>query len=170
MTVFVMVPDKFVNVDGKFLQLEKLPESPIKGLHALHWDGEKGEAEIHEPVYQNYQFDNTEYDKFITPYVNAYNEYYNVLIKQQEERDAWYKEMRASKEQCFIRLREERDKRLAACDYIMTTDVYNSLSDTKKAEWTAYRQALRDITELEGAPWDGGDDGVTVPWPTMPSK
>ena len=60
-----------------------------------------------------------------------------------------------------MRLRAERDSRIAATDYLMTTDY--PLTEAQREKVTAYRQALRDLPEQEGAPWD--DD--TIPWPVL---
>lgn len=49
---------------------------------------------------------------------------------------------------------------LSSCDW---TDLPNCpLSTAKKAEWAAYRQALRDITNQTGFP-------STIVWPTQPT-
>lgn len=47
-------------------------------------------------------------------------------------------------------VRNHRTVLLKACDWINGADV--SLSDEKKAEWVAYRQALRDITDHPNFP------------------
>ena len=65
--------------------------------------------------------------------------------------------------QPLTKLREERDQRLAKCDYIFVTD-YPHASAEVKAAWATYRQALRDLPttvtptlnrrgELEGFEW-----------------
>lgn len=64
----------------------------------------------------------------------------------------------------FATLREERDYRLARTDYLMQSD-YPLEPDTRKVV-IAYRQALRDLPALPGAPWDGG--GTRTPWPANP--
>ena len=64
----------------------------------------------------------------------------------------------------FGRLRQERDARIAATDYLMTSDY--PLTDTQRAAVTAYRTALRDLPAQDGAPWDGGEE--QTPWPEMP--
>ena len=46
--------------------------------------------------------------------------------------------------QPLSKLREERDQRLAKCDYIFVTD-YPHASAEIKATWATYRQALRDL-------------------------
>ncbi len=67
------------------------------------------------------------------------------------------------KEALFAQLRAERDKRLAATDFYLAAD-YPIEADKLEAVKT-YRQALRDIPSLDGAPWDGG--GEATPWPTL---
>ena len=56
--------------------------------------------------------------------------------------------------------RGERNARLEATDWTQIAD--NQLSDTNKAEWTAYRQALRDLPAST-------TDYSKVNWPTEPS-
>jgi len=67
-------------------------------------------------------------------------------------------------EELFLRLRAIRDAKLSATDHLIMPDY--PLSDEEKAAWTEYRQALRDLPGLEGAPWDGG--GEKTPWPARP--
>jgi hypothetical protein len=64
--------------------------------------------------------------------------------------------------EAFAALRAERDKRLAETDYMFTSDY--PLDETKKAAYTAYRQALRDLPAQPGAPWIDGE----IPWPVKP--
>jgi protoheme ferro-lyase len=58
-------------------------------------------------------------------------------------------------------IRIERLKLLQLCDWTQTAD--SPLSDTKKAEWQTYRQALRDLPSTNSA--SSVDDIV---WPTPP--
>ncbi len=51
-------------------------------------------------------------------------------------------------------IRQQRNKLLAACDWMANSDV--TMSDA----WTTYRQALRDITTQ--------DDPDDITWPTEP--
>jgi len=57
-------------------------------------------------------------------------------------------------------IRQERDRRLAECDWTQAADV--PLSEEKKEEWRIYRQQLRDfistITEVS----------VEIIWPNKP--
>ena len=60
----------------------------------------------------------------------------------------------------LLMLREERNKKLAATDWTQFND--SPLSDSKKTEWSTYRQALRDITISTQSIF-------SVTWPTEPS-
>jgi len=53
-------------------------------------------------------------------------------------------------------VREERDKRLAECDWMANSDV------TMASAWTTYRQGLRDVPAQSGFP-------NSVTWPTKPT-
>jgi hypothetical protein len=55
-----------------------------------------------------------------------------------------------------VRVREERDAKLSACDWRASSDV------TLSTEWRTYRQALRDVPTQAGFP-------NSVTWPTEPS-
>ena len=48
-------------------------------------------------------------------------------------------------------IRNRRNEALKQCDWTVLAD--SPLSDEVKAEWLAYRQALRDITDLPEFPW-----------------
>lgn len=65
----------------------------------------------------------------------------------------------------FASLRAERDRRIAATDYLVCVD-YPLDSGSGREEVLAYRAALRDLPALAGAPWDGG--GPETPWPALP--
>ena len=58
-------------------------------------------------------------------------------------------------------IKEQRNARLLASDWTQGAD--SPLSDSKKAEWQTYRQALRDLT------YSDLNHGDTVTWPTEPS-
>ncbi len=51
-------------------------------------------------------------------------------------------------------VRKERDRLLAQCDWTQMPDA--PLTADAKAQWQAYRQALRDVPEQEGFPMDVG--------------
>ena len=56
--------------------------------------------------------------------------------------------------------RELRNNLLTACDWTQSPDT--ALSDSKKAEWATYRQALRDLPSAQSNFYE-------VTWPTEPS-
>ena len=57
-------------------------------------------------------------------------------------------------------LRVERDGKLTESDWTQLSDA--QLTDSKKAEWVTYRQALRDLPATESDP-------SNPTWPTKPS-
>lgn len=57
--------------------------------------------------------------------------------------------------------REIRDRELSFCDWTQLPDT--GLTDEQKALWATYRQALRDLTDLENWPEITYED-----WPTAP--
>ena len=65
--------------------------------------------------------------------------------------------------QLFALIRQERNNLLFMCDWTLAAD--SPLSDAKKAEWTSYRVALRDI------PTDNASviHLSEVVWPDQPS-
>lgn len=56
----------------------------------------------------------------------------------------------------MVSLREERNQRLASCDWTQLPD-----SPMDRAAWAAYRQALRDLPSVYGG------EGP-IPWPVAP--
>ena len=57
--------------------------------------------------------------------------------------------------------RAQRNQMLAESDWTQLPDARASMGEAKAAEWDAYRQALRDITDQAGFPAD-------IVWPTKP--
>ena len=66
-------------------------------------------------------------------------------------------------------LRVERDKLLAACDWVVLSD--SQLTTTKKTAWKTYRQSLRDLPASSSPKLDsnGNLDMSSVTFPTEPS-
>lgn len=64
-------------------------------------------------------------------------------------------------EKKLANLRYQRNVKLKVCDW--TVGVDSPLSDSAKASWTTYRQALRDITNTYTNLTD-------VVWPTEPTE
>lgn len=71
-------------------------------------------------------------------------------IARDAEEQAWAD---GANDRAAIAVREERDAKLAACDWMANSDV------TMSTAWRTYRQALRDVPEqLPGE----------ITWPTLP--
>ena len=66
-------------------------------------------------------------------------------------------------------LREERDKRLTACDWVVAKHIEHGKMVPEK--WKIYRQALRDLPNISYRPQldkNGFLDMNSVSWPTLP--
>jgi len=59
-------------------------------------------------------------------------------------------------------MRERRNNLLKACDWTQGED--SPLTDSKKAEWATYRQALRDVPANNSSATVRED----ITWPTQP--
>lgn len=63
------------------------------------------------------------------------------------------------------RIRAERDFLLKDCDAVSPMR-WNAMTKDEQQAWMNYRQALLDIPQQSGFPWDGDPD--KVPWPKEP--
>ena len=70
-----------------------------------------------------------------------------------EEEQAWAD---GANDRAAVQVRDERDAKLAASDWMANSDV------TMSAAWKTYRQALRDVPAQAGFP-------TNVTWPVEPS-
>jgi hypothetical protein len=66
------------------------------------------------------------------------------------------------KEVAIQQTNTNRKALLEYSDIVMLPDNYAKLNDEQKTDWANYRQALRDITEQSGYPWD-------IQWPAKPN-
>jgi len=73
------------------------------------------------------------------------------------EQEAAYKASKDAEQAKSVRT--SRDDKLKECDWTQLDDT--PLSNTVKATWAIYRQALRDVTTQAGFPW-------TITWPDAP--
>ena len=97
----------------------------------------------------------------------AYDEYRinvpyreNLAVSVESDFEKWLAMAKA--QECEIignEIRAERNRLLAESDWTQGGD--SPLSDEQKSAWAAYRQALRDVPEQEGFPFD-------VIWPQKP--
>ena len=85
----------------------------------------------------------------------------------EDEVNAKIAELKA--EEPFKLLRQERNRRLAECDWIVTKNAEYGYNISK--EWRTYRQALRDLPSISYRPELNSDGTLkmdSVAWPTPP--
>ena len=85
----------------------------------------------------------------------------------EDEINAKIAELKA--EEPFKLLRQERNRRLAECDWIVTK--YAEYGYNIPKEWRTYRQALRDLPSITYAPELDEYENLkmdSVAWPTLP--
>ena len=163
--VTVVPADNLIIVDGLALTFNfNAPER----MHALQWDGKQGHIEWQgsddEPPH-NEPLAADSYAGQVAPYVKLWKEEKARLEQAAAEAEAARLAEYNSETARFERLRAERDRRLAATDYLLMPDY--PLSDDQRTILQVYRQALRDLPSQEGAPWDGGAEDT--PWPEIPN-
>ncbi len=89
------------------------------------------------------------------------------VVPSDEELNAKLIELKANEP--FKLLREERNRRLAECDWVVTK--YAEYGYNIPKEWRAYRQALRDLPSITYKPElteFGSLKMDSVAWPTPP--
>ena len=158
--VTVIPSDGIISVDGEVLFLDDIKSETF---HALQWHDGSGHVEFVGDL-PNEGLSTDDYAGRVAPFVALWEEEKARLEQAAAEAEAARLAEYNSEEARFERLRAERDRRLAATDYLLMEDY--PLDDTSKGAVRLYRQSLRDLPSQEGAPWDGG--GETTPWPTLP--
>ena len=167
--VTVVPSDKSISVDGLPIVFDfDFPAS----MHALQWDGQQGHIEwVDDYNWSLPASDPTAYTDEVAPYVALWQAEKERLEQEAAARAAEKAEAEAARLAEYnsaaaraIRLRTERDARLAVTDKYLLSDYPISAEDLATVK--AYRQALRDLPAQEGAPFDGGGD--ETPWPAIP--
>ena len=167
--VTVVPSDKSISVDGLPIVFDfDFPAS----MHALQWDGQQGHIEWEDDYNWPLSTDDaTAYEDEVAPYVALWQAEKIRLEQEAAARAAEEAEAEAARLAEYnsaaaraIRLRTERDARLAATDKYLLSDY--PISTEELGNIRTYRQALRDLPDQPGAPWDGG--GELTPWPIKP--
>lgn len=158
-TVTVVPSDSLIIVDGAALVF---PFDAPTNLHALQWRGGTGHTEWTDGP--NKPLTAEDYDEQVVPYVKLWQDEKTRLEQAAADAEAARLAEYNSEAARFKRLRAERDRRIAATDFMIMAD-YPIPADQRTAV-QAYRQSLRDLPAQEGAPWDGG--GEKTPWPEAP--
>lgn len=94
--------------------------------------------------------------------------------------EAWVQPPDITGEEALNHLRNERTALLEQTDYVENLTYWNTLSEEKQAEWTTYRNALRDMpannpdailrwNEPDGAETGSYTEWVNVTWPVKPA-
>lgn len=167
--ITIVPADKLIIVDGVALHFDfPAPQN----LHAIQWDGQQGHMEWKDDF--NWPLpaaDTTAFEDEVAPYVALWQAEKERLELESAARATEEAEAEATRLAEYnsaaaraIRLRTARDARLAATDKYLLSDYPISTEDREKIK--AYRQALRDLPSLDGAPFDGGGD--ETPWPAIP--
>ena len=164
-SVTVVPGDRLIIVDSVPIVFESpfsvQPHGPGE-MHALQWNGTSGHIEWEDDY--NWVLEAEAYEEEVAPYVALWQaeaaRREKVAAEAEAARLAEYNSAAAR----FERLRAERDRRIAATDYLLMPDY--PLAENSRTAVQSYRQALRDLPTQEGAPWDGG--GEATPWPAMP--
>lgn len=167
--ITIVPADKLIIVDGVALHFDfPAPQN----LHAIQWDGQQGHMEWEDDF--NWPLpaaDTTAFEDEVAPYVALWQAEKERLELESAARATEEAEAEAARLAEYnsaaaraIRLRTARDARLAATDKYLLSDYPISTEDREKIK--AYRQALRDLPSLDGAPFDGGGD--ETPWPAIP--
>ena len=160
-TVSVVPSDKLIIVDGEAIVFDA-PFAAPSNLHALQWNGTSGEIEWEDDY--NWPLEAEAYEDEVAPYVALWQAEKARREKVAAEAEAARLAEFNSESARYDRLRTERDRRIAATDYLIMPDY--PLPEDSRAAVQAYRQALRDLPAQDGAPWDGGEG---TPWPAMPA-
>ena len=161
-SVTVVPGDRLIIVDGEAIVFESPFPAP-SNLHALQWNGTSGHIEWEDDY--NWPLEPEAYNDEVAPYVALWQAEKDRLDKAAAEAEAARLTEYNSDPARYERLRTERDRRIAATDYLLMPDY--PLPEDSRAAVQAYRQALRDLPAQDGAPWDGGGEGT--PWPAMPA-
>ena len=111
---------------------------------------------VHNPETQIEFTSENDVKQLMEPLLRNNQNYWSVLLTAAEQKVADTPSEKAV-------VRDKRDALLNKYEWTVTSP---DLTDDKKAEWKTYRQALRDLPDQSGFPWEA--DGMT--WPTKPTS
>lgn len=177
-SVSIIVPDGLVIVDGEALEAAyAYPEA----VRAVQWRNGVGHVEFDDGR-PNLEFmaegDDVgdTYREYVLPGIRAFERERKRLDAEAEAAEAVRLAEYNGTEARSERVRAERDARLAACAWLverhrdqLASGGETTLTDAGYLNWLAYRQALRDLPQQPGFPWEGPDDPV-CPWPAEPAN
>ena len=167
--VTVVPSDRLIVVDGVALRFDfPAPEN----MHALQWHEGSGHIEWTDDI--NHPLTPDDYEADVAPFVALWEAEKARLDEEAAGAEAARIAEHNSPEARAARVRAERDRRLASCTWIierhrdqLDNGEATTLSEEQYQAWQTYRQALRDLPQQPGFPWEGPDDPA-CPWPDEP--
>lgn len=167
--VTVVPSDRLIVVDGVALRFDfPAPEN----MHALQWHEGSGHIEWTDDI--NHPLKPDDYGADVAPFVALWEAEKVRLDEEAAAAEAARIAEHNSPEARAARVRAERDRRLASCTWIierhrdqLDNGEATTLSEEQYQAWQTYRQALRDLPQQPGFPWEGPDDPA-CPWPDEP--
>ncbi len=158
--VTIIPSDKTILVNSIPLKFDF--EAPAN-IHAIQWNNtaKTGHIEYEDCVQLNKELTEDSYTEEIAPYVLLWQSEKERIETEQKAAEEAALAQYNSEEARWERLRAARDAKLAETDYYVLPDY--SVDEETLTKVKAYRQALRDLTSLEGAPWDDN----SIPWPVL---
>lgn len=140
-----------------------------ENLNALQWYGQEGHIEWTDDI--NHPLTLQDYEDDVSPFVTLWETEKTRLETEAREQAEAAEALYNSTEERAKRIRAERDTRLGATQWLIerhadevTGDLPTTLSVEQYATLLTYRQALREIPEQDGFPWEGEE---TAPWPVL---
>jgi hypothetical protein len=157
--VTVVPEDHIIIVDRSVVTCEfSIPDN----IHAIQWKSGHGEIEFTDQP--NVAFTSQDYETWVLPYVIIHAAEVQRRISEEQEAERKRLEYMQRPENLAQTIREERDRRLSNSDKYVLIDFPST--EEQKIAWMTYREQLRDMTRLEGFPWNGVED---APWPVEPA-
>ena len=164
--VTVVPSDKLIIVDGVVLCFDfSAPEN----MHALQWHEGSGHIEWTDDI--NRPLTPADYAEDVAPFVSLWEAEKAQLAEEAAAAEAARLAEYNSEESRAARIRAERDRRLDATTWLVERhkeqtagNIETSITGEDYAALLTYRQALRDLPQQEGFPWEGPDD-PKCPWP-----
>ena len=155
MKLTIIPSDKYIAVDSDgILKIQQDLSWIPSNVHALQWYDTWGEVEYNDGTANERIEELGIFEQAVADFNNEKQRIQDELDAIEAARDYWEE------------LRILRNQRLSDCDWTQVADV--QLSDAQKAEWTLYRQQLRDLPENIADPKPLVLDPNHSSWPTKP--
>lgn len=167
--VTVVPSDRLIVIDGVALRFDfPAPEN----MHALQWHEGSGHIEWTDDI--NHPLTPDDYEADVAPFVALWEAEKVRLDEEAAAAEAARIAEYNSEESRAARIRAERDRRINATTWLVerhneqtVEDIATTLTDEEYSGLLVYRQALRDLPQQPGFPWEGPDDPA-CPWPDKP--